>query len=301
MTSVPARSPSEPSTVLIVSVAIISMVLWGGTPSATRYAITGFDPVMAAVMRTIVAAAASLPIIILARLPGPSGFRQWKLAAVSGICCFALFPTVLGFGIARTSTGHAALIIAMGPIATGLIAAGMTKTLPGKHWWAGTSIAIAGVAILVSEGGGSGLQAGDVIGDLICIAGMCLVAVGYIAGGRLSAQLNAFGVTCWGLMIAGVVLLPILLVRGGGFGWDTVGFASWGGVVYLALISSIIGYAGFFWALDRGGVMRISPIQFIVPVAGVIFGCLLFNEAFTLVMFFSATAIIGGIAFARKT
>lgn len=282
-------------------VAVISMVLWGGTPSATRYAITGFDPVMAAVMRTIVAAVLSFLIVAVMRLPAPRNPRQWRLAAVSGICCFALFPTVLGFGIERTSVGHAALIIAMGPIATGLIAAGMERSIPGKNWWIGTFVAVAGVTLLISEGGRDLSQSGDVIGDLICVAGMCIVAVGYIAGSKLSAEQNSFGVTCWGLIIAGLAMTPILVIQGDGVVWTDIGTPSWAGVIYLAVVSSIIGYAGFFWALDRGGIMRISPVQFIVPVAGVIFGCLLFEETFTFVMLLSALAIIGGIAFARRT
>ncbi|MBT4039573.1 MAG: DMT family transporter, partial [Rhodospirillales bacterium] len=260
----------------------------------------GFDPVMAAVMRIAVAATISLLIVIIARLSAPSGMRQWMLAAVSGICCFAIFPIVLGSGIARTSTGHAALIIAMGPVVTGLIAAGLERTVPKKQWWAGTVIALIGVVLLIAEGGDGNVKAASLIGDLICVAGMCIVAVGYIAGGRLSAELNAFAVTCWGLIIAGFALLPILLIRGPGFDWEIIGTSSWGGVVYLAIFSSILGYAGFFWALDKGGVMRISPIQFIVPVAGVIYGYLLFDEVFTSVMLTSTIFIIGGIAFARR-
>ncbi len=295
-------SLTAPSTAVIVGVAVISMIFWGGTPAATRYAVNGFDPVMAAVLRTMVAAAISLLIVGLIRLPAPAGNRQWVLAAVSGISCFAIFPMLLGYGISRTSTGHAALIIAMGPIATGLIAAGLKRAIPEKQWWNGTVVALAGVGLLLSEsvGAETGTGASDLFGDVVCIIGMCIVAIGYIAGSRLSAEQNAFGVTCWGLIIAGFVLLPILLLRSAGLDWAAVGLPSWGGVFYLALISSIIGYAGFFWALDRGGVMRISPIQFIVPVAGVIFGCILFDESFTWVMFMSAVAIIGGIAFARR-
>ena len=285
---------------VVLIVAIASMVLWGGTPAATRYAVTGFDPVMAAVMRIAVAASLSVLIIVSARLSAPSGLRQWALAAVSGICCFALFPVVLGSGIVRTSTGHAALIIAMGPVATGLMAAGLARRLPKRQWWLGSAIALGGVALLLSENDGAGTGTGDVLGDLICVAGMCIVAVGYIAGSKLSAEQNSFSVTCWGLVIAGLTLLPVLLTRGPGYGWDAVDAASWGGVIYLAIFSSIIGYAGFFWALDKGGVMRISPIQFIVPVVGVMFGCLLFDEAFTLVMSISTVAIVGGIAFARR-
>lgn len=298
-TGIPLRP--DPSMTVIMAVAVVSMILWGGTPSATRFAISGFDPVMAAVMRTVVAAVLSLLIVSVVRLPAPGNARQWRLAAVSGICCFALFPTVLGFGIARTSVGHAALIIAMGPIATGLIAAGLQRTIPGKHWWIGTVVAVAGVALLISEGSGGLAQTGDVVGDLLCVAGMCIVAIGYIAGSKLSAEQNAFGVTCWGLIIAGIVMTPVLLMQVGNVNWPNIGLPSWGGVVYLAFVSSIIGYAGFFWALDRGGIMRVSPVQFIVPVAGVIFGCLLFQEAFTIVMMVSAMAIIGGIAFARRT
>jgi drug/metabolite transporter (DMT)-like permease len=295
-----AGSSPKPSMKVVMIVAIASMVLWGGTPAATRYAVNGFDPVMAAVMRIAVAAAISLLIVNIARLPAPSGTRQWILAAVSGICCFAIFPIVLGSGIARTSTGHAALIIALGPIATGLIAAGLSKTLPSRQWWGGSIIAFGGVALLIGGGASAGMGTGDVVGDLVCVLGMCIVAVGYIAGGKLSAEQNAFGVTCWGLIIAGLVLLPVLVMHGPGFDWDAIEFSSWGGVFYLAVFSSLVGYAGFFWALDKGGVMRISPIQFIVPVAGVIYGCLLFDEAFTTVMLASSIAIIGGIAFAHR-
>ena len=188
----------------------------------------------------------------------------------------------------------------MGPVVTGLIAAGLERTIPKKQWWVGSVIALIGVALLITEGGNDSARAADLTGDLICVAGMCIVAVGYIAGGRLSAEKNAFAVTCWGLIIAGLTLLPILLIRGPGYAWEIVGMSSWGGVVYLAIFSSLLGYAGFFWALDKGGVMRISPIQFIVPVAGVIYGWLLFDEVFTSVMLTSTIFIIGGIAFARR-
>lgn len=291
---------STSSMFVVVGVAVGCMILWGGTPAATRYAVNGLEPIMAAAMRTIVAAVISVLIVTTTRLPTPTGFHGWGLAAISGVCCFAIFPSLLGSGIARTSTGHASLIIAMGPIATGLIAAVLARKIPGKFWWIGTMTAFGGVAVLISEGIGGGVETGDAIGDLICLIAMCVVSIGYIAGGRLSAEQNAFGVTCWGLIIAGGVMLPVVVWNFGTLEWMVVDKSVWGGIIYLALISSIIGYAGFFWALDKGGVMRISPIQFVVPVAGVLFGCILFDETFTLVMSFCALTIIGGIAFARR-
>jgi len=82
-------------------------------------------------------------IAATARLPVPGNRRDWALLVVAGITSFALWPMLLSLGLARTSASHAALIMAMVPVFTGLIAAAFERRRPRAAWWIGVAVAVA--------------------------------------------------------------------------------------------------------------------------------------------------------------
>ena len=45
--------------------------------------------------------------------------------------------------------------------------------------------------------------------------------------------------------------------------------AAWGSVLILAVLVSVLGYIGWYWALARGGISRIASTQFTEPLFGV--------------------------------
>ena len=71
-------------------------------------------------------------------------------------------------------------------------------------------------------------------------------------------------------------------------------------VVYLALGSTVIAYVSWYWALGRGGIVRMAPIQFAMPVVSLTLAVLLLGETLTLPLVISAAIIISGIIFARR-
>ena len=53
-------------------------------------------------------------------------------------------------------------------------------------------------------------------------------------------------------------------------------------------------------ALDRGGIVRIAPVQFAMPVVSLILAVVLLGETLTLPLIASTVIIVSGIVFARK-
>jgi drug/metabolite transporter (DMT)-like permease len=121
-----------------------------------------------------------------------------------------------------------------------------------------------------------------------------------VAGGRLTQSLGSLAVTFWGVAIAALVLLPALLVIPSP-NLDEAPPAALGGLAYLIVISSVIGYVAWNWALAHGGIGRTGVLQFAQPVLSVVLAVLLLGESLSLSVIFSAAVILAGIAIARRS
>lgn len=296
MAGMPVASvqPAKAGFAFLVAAGVV--LVWSATPTVTTFALDSLSPIEAAAMRTGVAGLIALPIACLFRLRLPAHLRDWWLLFVAGSTAFILFPLMLATGLERTSATHAALIIAIGPVATGMMASALDRRIPARRWWVGVGIAISGEYFLIKGGDGAS-SSGDVVGDLICIVGMLFVSVSYIAGSRLAGRIGSVSVTFWGVSLAA---LPALVYLGWstGIGIPDASAISWRAILFLAIATTIIGYAGWYWSLSVGGVTRIAPMQFMVPVLGVVIAALLLDESLTWAVFACGGAIVSGVVIA---
>ena len=183
MTATPAAAPPRQAVILLGAGA--ALVLWSGTAIANKVAVGHMDPMTAGILRSLLAGLIAAAIATTVRLPLPGNRAQWVLLVVSGITSFAIWPMMLSLGLGRTSASHAALIMAMIPVFTGLIAAVFERRRPPAAWWIGVAVAIGGTAALVSYRGGgldsTGADLGaSLAGDLIILSGVAICALARI-------------------------------------------------------------------------------------------------------------------------
>ena len=69
----PGRQDAATPTILVVGVAMIAMVIWGATPVATKLGVAEIDPLVIGMLRTLLAAAITLPLALAWRVARPSG------------------------------------------------------------------------------------------------------------------------------------------------------------------------------------------------------------------------------------
>ena len=99
-------------------------------------------------------------------------------------------------------------------------------------------------------------------------AALC-VSLGYVAGAMLPPRgLSSLATTLWGVLLGTIVVAPLLLGKLARDGLPHADATAWGAVVWLAVLTSIVGYLGWYWALDRGGIARIATLQFLQPISG---------------------------------
>ncbi len=280
--------------------AAVAILVWGATPAATKFAVGEIEPITAGLLRTVLAGAVALAVVVAWRMPLPRDNRGRVLLALSAACSFTAFPLLFSLSLAHTSTAHAALIIATAPVFTGIVGAIAERRRPGFAWWTGVAVALAGEAVLIGYRGGGSSGDASLFGDLLALAACLAVSFGYVAGARLAPRIGVRVATFWSLAIAGAVQLPFLAMLGPRVDWLSVTVAGWGGIAWLVLCSSLLGYVAWYWALAAGGVARMAPAQFLQPVLSLVLAVILFGEAMTPPLIVSAVAIVAGVAIARR-
>ena len=292
----PPRSSLAP----IVTAGLI-MLIWGATPVATRLAVADLPPIQVGLLRTVFAGVLALPIALALRQPLPKDRRGLLLLVISGVSGFIVFPLLYSFGQRDTSAMHGGMILAALPIFTGSYAALVERRRPTARWIAGCVIALLGECALIALRAGSGGAQPTLGGDLLVLLSALLVAAGYVAGARLAQTgYSSLATTLWGVALAAMVSAVIMGATVAGGGWPSAGWQSWSAVIYLASVTTIVGYIGWYWALAKGGIARISTIQFSQPVSGLILAALLLGERMTLSLLAASVVILAGVWIAQR-
>ncbi len=286
--------------VVPIAVAALVIVFWGASPVATKIAAASIDPLLVGVLRTVLGGLAAAPLALALGIAPPRSRAALGLLLLSGFCGFVAFPLLFSVGQRLTSAMHGGLILAALPIFTGLFAAFFERRRPAGRWWVGCAVALAGEALLIALRAPEGGTPASLPGDLLVLAGSLLAGLGYVAGARLGQRgYSSLGTTLWGIALAAALLVPVLAFRLAGQGWPAGTADAWASVLFLAYVTSILGYIGWYWALAAGGIARIGLIQFFQPLSGLVLAALLLGEAMTLPLLAAALLILAGVTIAQ--
>jgi drug/metabolite transporter (DMT)-like permease len=284
------------STILpIFAAAFLTIVLFALTPATTRLAESQIDGLWIGIIRSVGACVITIPLLFLLKLAPPKKTADWCLLILSAFGSFAVFPVLFSLGAARTSGSHAALIMAVMPLFVGCAGMVLDRRLPRLSWFMGAAIAIAGEFALIGlrSGGASNATVG---GDVIVLIGCIFFALGVVAGARLSSRINPLSATLWAITIGSAGLVPLAIVH-----WQTTAIdyhaftaTTWAAVFHITVGATIIANLLWLWALSRGGLVRVAPLQFSQPVCALFFAAALLGERLNLTLILVAAVIVFG-------
>ena len=288
------NTPREAGRLPIV-VALAVMVVWGGTPLFTKLATADIAPLQVGILRTVVAGFVALPLVALWRLRLPTSNRERALLVYSGFAAFVAFPLLFSVGQASTSAIHGALILATLPVFTSLFGTLLERRPISAAWALGCGIALAGEALIIVWRNAGSTTAASARGDALVLLSALICSTGYVAGAHLAQSgYPSLSTTLWGVGLASVVLLPLALWGIASDGWPQAGATAWGSVLVLALLTSIVGYIAWYWALAAGGISRVAGVQFTQPLFGLVLAALVLGERPGPITLVAAIAILSG-------
>ena len=297
-----AKPAAAPPGAVIYVAAAIAVFVGGSTPTATKFAVLGIDPVLVGLLRSVLGAVVALPLVVALRIAPPRGRRRIGLVTLSASCGFIIFPVVFGIGQSLTSTAHSGLIFAVVPIFVGVFAALLDRRRLAFYWWVGGIVALTGEGFLFAFRDGPGTDGASLAGDAVVLVAVIVLAIGFVAGSRLTQEgYSPWGTTFWGLAAAGAILAPFVPLAAAGTGWQEAGAAAWGGLAYLVLMSSGFGYVCLYWAFGKGGIAKTGMLYFMAPLITLGLAVLLLGETLTAPLLAAAGFILGGVYLSQRT
>lgn len=186
-------------------------------------------------------------------------------AVTEGRKRWEIFPVVFSLGAQRTSASHAALCLAWTPPFASLIAMAMERNRPPTAWLAGAPLALIGEVTLIGARDPHLAGNATLLGDVLVLASSLGQACGFVAGGRLSVEIGSWKATFWSVTLASLILSPHLAMRATAMNWGHLSLLVWATLVHLTLGAGVIAFAAWFYGLARGGLARVSVLQFGQP------------------------------------
>jgi drug/metabolite transporter (DMT)-like permease len=272
---------------------LLLAAIWGGSFLFIRLSVGDFGPITLSGMRTLIAGAALLPVLLwrnkIAMLRD-----HWRSIIFVGIFNSALPFIFFNFATMTLPAGTMSIINALTPLWGAAIAwAWLKDTLPPLRML-GLMVGFAGILVLVWDK----LSLHDTASIYAVIAGVAAPIFYGIAASYTKKYLmdaDPIATAAGSLIAAGIVLLPFTL-----YTWPTtpISITAWAALIGLGLVCTAIAYVLYYRLLIRVGPPRAMTVTFLIPVFGVLWGWLFLDESITLRIVLGGGVILLGTALA---
>lgn len=285
------------------SLLAVTVVLWGVNFPVLKVALSALDPFVLNAVRLSLSAAVLGTLYTYRR----EGEYLAPMRAVPGqiiglgLLGFFVFPVVFLLGVARTTAGTAALIMASAPLWTAVI--GVTtgiESLSGRGW-VGLGVAAVGTAAVVAAGADAVSLSGA------SLAGNALVALAAVFWGaytalnrRALASTSPLGLTFFGVLVALGPLWLVALPSLGGVAWGSLSAGVWGAVAFAGVFGTGLGFVWWAAGVKAVGASRTAVYNNGVPIVALLLGVLALGESITAVQVGGAALTIVGVTLVRR-
>lgn len=282
---------------------VAAMAMFGLTLPMTQIAIGPADaprlsPWFVTFGRGAVAAGLSAVMLLATRSPWPRR-EHWGPLAVAAAGNAIAYPLLLAWALRSVPTTHAAVVTALAPLLTAVVAALVMRQRAGRLFWA---CAVLGCALVVgyslwrAQSAGHGFRLrGE---DAWLAAAVLGASVGYVYGARVTPALGAERTICWVTLVALPVTLP-----GAWLHWPAQAPApeAWVGFAYVSLFSMWAAFFAWYRALALGGAVRVSQVQLLQPFFAMAFAWPLRGEAPEATSLLFAAAVMATVWVGRRS
>ncbi len=280
-------------------VALVAVyIVWGSTYLAIRFAVETIPPFLTAGIRFFVAGSLLYIWQRLSGVPAPKKV-EWRSASIIGLLLLLGGNGLLNWAETHIPLGIASLLIATVPLWMVLLDALRPRgTRPSWLVWLGVLVGLAGTALLANPWQPHTTSPSlDPLGIIVLI----LAAISWSIGSLYSrnAPLPKAPLMGTGMeMLVGSLGLFILSAITGEWGQlhlAAISLRSLGGLVYLIVFGSCIGFVAYTWLLRNAPTHLVSTYAYVNPVVAILLGSFIGHEPLESIEIISAAIIIGGV------
>jgi drug/metabolite transporter (DMT)-like permease len=277
----------------VVLVLLLHVLLSAGTFIVARVALGQFDPPALAQIRFAIA---STCLVAIHFSRGGALPRRKDLPALAflGLVGTTVNQGLFLFGLARSVASHGALLYAATPIFVLCLAVarGQERLRPRRA--VGVLLAFAGVAILLF-GRGLAFERAWLVGDAMILLAVWAWAVYTAASRERLARIGVLPLTAWSMALGGLFFVPLGVPAIAHQDWSRVTASGWWSLGYVSILTSVVSYLLWGWALARVEASRVAVFANLQPIVTALLAWAFLAEPLTATFAAATGAVLAGV------
>ncbi|MDU4875523.1 MAG: DMT family transporter [Neisseria subflava] len=281
-------------------------VLWGASWPMGRMLGQSLPPLTGGAVRFVLASVLLLGWLFarsrFATLAALSAARQWlglTAAASVGVCGYAVFFML---GLQTMPAGKAAVVVAVNPVLTLLLATWFFGERLNVKILAGMLLAVGGAIMVVTQGQpltvlSGGIKAGEwlIFGCVVCWAAYTLIGRAVLRG------IDVLTVTTATSFI-GALMLSVVALWTDGMPFEAIAAMDgrgWTALAWLVIGATVLAYAWYFEGVKTLGAGSATAYITLVPIFGVLSSAWFLGEPLHISLVAGCAAAVGGMTLMR--
>jgi drug/metabolite transporter (DMT)-like permease len=240
--------------------------------------------------------ASVLLALIVRRMPPR---ELWPKIALLGLVGVPINQGFFLYGLQRSTAAHAALLYTLTPLFVLLLAQVLLQEIPGWRTVVGTLLALGGTIFVLLE---RGVDRGPLFGDLLILVAVIAWAIFSTEGRELTQKHGPVAMLAWSLIAGAILYLPVGL---GSLWFERealrhVSVQAWLGLPYLIVITSVVSYSIWYWALSKLPAARVAVFSNLQPLCTAMLAHFLLGEHNSIAFYVAAIVVIAGVVLAQQ-
>ena len=274
---------------LLTSLAAI----WGSAFMFIKISAVDFGPILLVTLRLLIAGLVFMPLLLRKK------YRFLFKSHLPGIIIIAIFSNALPFTLfAFASLGATSNMLGILNGTTAFL------TTVIAYFWLNESISVKqiiglclgflGVIILVNPANGSS----TIIASLCALLGSLCYAFNGNYLEKFHSNSNKKVLIGWSMLFGGLFMTPFAVFN---LPNTIPSLNSFLALLWLAIVSTGIGYLGYIRLIDRIGAVKTSTLTYLLPVFSILWGAIFLQEKITLIILGGFLFVMMGMYFANST
>ena len=205
-------------------------------------------------------------------------------------------------GLARSTPGHAALMYALTPVFVFLLARARLTERASLAKIAGIVIAFGGVVVVLMARGLMAYRGrgSPLVGDLLILAAVVAWAVYAVWGKPYAERYGPLSFSGLSLVFGSLLYLPVGLAESRFAHFAALSRTGWMVLAYLVVVSSVVSYVIFYWALARAEASRVAIWSNLQPVLTAVLAWFVYGERLSVPFVAGGAMVLAGVVLTER-
>ncbi|MBI2689297.1 MAG: DMT family transporter [Acidobacteria bacterium] len=282
-------------------IVVAVYMFWGGNFVFSKIALREMPGALVAGMRTIIASALLMAFYRGRRSEGRPALRreEYPRLFLIGVCGIAINQMCFLVGLSLTSASHASLVIGLTPFMVLFLALFRRHEAFTFNRAFGLGVAVCGMLLLQKPS--TSAQSASLLGDLLILGAGLSFAVYTVFGKELAAEHGGIAVIAVSYAAGGLILLPMTLYFASRFDFSHVSAGAWWAFAYMTVVSSVLCYIGWAYALKRLSASRLSAFSYLQPLVATLLALPMLGEPITATLVSGGGLIMAGVFLSERS